>query len=534
MAWKIGLSAAVIAGLAFGAAQQDPWEPEKKDPKFADVDWGYNQDTPIDPGMAPAGALLYGRYCIQCHGATGEGDGELAAFLIPPPRNFKRGVFKGRSSHPELPPCATDLMRSLVHGIPLSGMLSYSFLQTGDQQSLIAHVKSMAEDHFKKGFGFPLKSGNFHRALRMPFPTAETIARGRALFERFSCVACHGVNGDGKGPVTPTLSDADDGRPSNVRDFTQGMYSGGPNVRHMYLRISGGVQGTVMPPFATSISVEDRWALAQYVVALSKREEVLPLPHHEKLLVRKSAALPKGPADPEWAAIRKLGKPPEEVAPEGYPIQPFYILPIYLQQLRHNPARRYFTPAEVSALHDGKSIAFLVEWTDDARDNGDRFELQLSVKKEYGFALYGSPDDPVNLWRWEAGRPDAAAEFDAQGPFAVKPQKASDVTAAGNYDASKKRWSVVFSRPLAGTAGNDAPIPVDDEVPILFLMNDGGETWTESKRPVAPDPDADPAGAERAKREEEDRKKDEEGVRTKFKDLPRHFTTWHKFKLMNE
>src|SRR5688572_473989 len=268
----IGLGSLAVVALALVAsamAQQeggkrkrppprqakDPWAAEKADPKFADVDWTYNQDMPIPPGGEVMGEPLYKRFCIQCHGETGGGDGVLAPFLVPPPRNFTKGIFKGRSSHPELPPCATDVMRSLVHGLPISGMLSYSFLLTYDQQALIAHVKQLATGHFEKGFGFPLRSGNFHRGLRMPLPTAESFARGRALFERLSCVACHGPSGDGKGAIAATLSDTGDGRPSQVRDFTQGIYSGGPNVRHMYLRISGGVQGTVMPPFATSATV---------------------------------------------------------------------------------------------------------------------------------------------------------------------------------------------------------------------------------------------------------------------------------------
>ena len=211
---------------------QDPWAAEKKDPKFADVDWDYDGFPPAAflAAMAPAGPVLFTKYCIHCHGEKGDGKGDLSTMLIPPPRDFTKGIFKGRSSHPEMPPTQTDLMRSLIHGIPLSGMLSYSFMDVQPQVSLIAHVKDLAKGHFPKGFGFPLKSGNFHRDAGMPFPTAETLARGRALFDRFSCLACHGEKGDGRGRVTDTLSDSvavhdgmDFERPSSVRDFTQGI-----------------------------------------------------------------------------------------------------------------------------------------------------------------------------------------------------------------------------------------------------------------------------------------------------------------------
>src|SRR6185503_8204802 len=144
---KIGLaSLAVVAVTALAGAmaglQQDPWAAEKKDPKFADVDWDFKPSFPpaFIAAMAPAGPPLYDKYCVHCHGATGDGKGDLSPMLVPPPRDFTKGIFKGRSSHPDMPPTSTDLMRSLIHGIPLSGMLSYSFIDTQQQVSLIGHV----------------------------------------------------------------------------------------------------------------------------------------------------------------------------------------------------------------------------------------------------------------------------------------------------------------------------------------------------------------------------------------------------------
>ena len=539
MARRIGLGslAAIAVGLfaaAMTAGPQDPWAPEKKDPKFADVDW----DAKVFPpdaflnAMAAAGIGpgLYEKYCVQCHGAAGDGKGDLAPMLIPPPRDFTKGVFKGRSSHPDLPPTAQDLMRSLIHGIPLSGMLSYSFIRVEEQVALIAHVKSLAAGHFPKGFGFPLKSGNFHRDAGMPFPTAETLARGKALFERLNCVACHGEKGDGRGAVVDTLSDTDDGRPSNVRDFTQGIYSGGPNVRHMYLRVSGGVQGTVMPPFATSASVEDRLALAHYVMSLSKRSKPLPLPHSETMIVKKAKALPKTPDDPEWAALEKLNPPPMEKSPFGYDIQPVYVLDLYFQQLRHNRNRPYFTEATARALHDGTSIAIRLEWEDSASDAGDRIEVQWTKSNPPGFAVYGSAADPVNLWRWE--NPAGVAEFDATGPLAVTPQAgAPNVTVSGGYVAAKKRWAVVLTRSLAGGGGMDVTLEVGAFIPFLVLMKDGSEAWPEGTRAIKADPEDTKSEITRAEAMEADRVKAEKANEAKFKDLPRHLTTWHSMRL---
>ena len=522
------LAAVAVAALASALPPQDPWAQEKKDPKFADVDWEYGpHDTPISPALAPGGKLLFDRFCIQCHGEKGDGKGELSPMLIPPPRDFTRGIFKGRSSHPELPPTATDLMRSLIHGIPLSAMLSYSFIDTSAQQSLVAHVQDLSKEHFPKGFGFPLKSGNFHRGAQMPLPTPETIARGKALFDRFSCILCHGEKGNGKGSVAGTLTDGD-GRPSNVRDFTQGIYSGGPNVRHMYLRISGGVQGTVMPPFATSVSVEDRWSLAHYVMSLSQRSKPLPLPHCELMIVPRAAgAPPTTPGDKEWAANAKRPLPPMIPGPFMYPMQPHYVLPLYFQQTRHNPERRYFTEATAQALHDGKTISIRLEWEDSASDPDDRIEIQITPAKAPGFALYGSAADPVNLWRWEGKNLKAAVEIDATGPFALAPQAKSDVTAEGAYDPATKRWSVVFTRSLPGGGEKDAPITVGEMVPFLVLMKDGSEAWPAGTREIKADPDEDAGEKAKIEAREAARAAAEKANEAKFKDLPRHLTTWH-------
>ena len=528
-------SAIVIAAFAAAmAGPQDPWAGEKKDPKFADVDWGAKVFPPDDfiNAMAAAGIGpgLYEKYCIQCHGATGDGNGDLSPMLIPPPRDFTKGVFKGRSSHPDLPPTAQDLMRSLIHGIPLSGMLSYSFIRVEEQVALIAHVKSLAAGHFPKGFGFPLKSGNFHRDAGMPFPTAEALARGKALFERLNCVACHGEKGDGRGRVADTLSDTNDGRPSNVRDFTQGIYSGGPNVRHMYLRVSGGVQGTVMPPFATSATVEDRLALAHYVMSLSKRSRALPLPHSETLIVRKKEELPKLPGDPAWAELEKLPLPPMEKSPFLYDIQPVYVLDLYFQQLRHNRDRPYFSEATARALHDGKSIAIRLEWEDAASDAGDRIEVQWTNSSPAGFVLYGSAADPVNLWRWE--NPAGAAELDATGPLAVAPQAgAPNVAVNAAYDPATKRWGVVLTRSLAGGGGGDVPIGIGAFTPFLVLMKDGAEGWPQGTRAIKVDPEDSASEIAKSEMMEVDRVKAEKAIEAKFRNLPRHLTTWHNMRL---
>jgi mono/diheme cytochrome c family protein len=52
----------------------------------------------LPAASAPAaGKAVYDRDCAQCHGATGKGDGEEAAYLDPTPKDFASGVLEKRN-----------------------------------------------------------------------------------------------------------------------------------------------------------------------------------------------------------------------------------------------------------------------------------------------------------------------------------------------------------------------------------------------------------------------------------------------------
>ncbi|CCA93116.1 MULTISPECIES: cytochrome c/FTR1 family iron permease [Novosphingobium] len=81
------------------------------------------------------------------------------------------------------------------------------------------------------------------------------LARGAALF-RESCAACHGMNGDGKGPDAAKLS-------TPPIAFTDVERARKRSVAALEQVISQGIDGTAMQSFA-DLPVQDRWALAFY------------------------------------------------------------------------------------------------------------------------------------------------------------------------------------------------------------------------------------------------------------------------------
>ncbi len=90
-----------------------------------------------------------------------------------------------------------------------------------------------------------------------PIPiTAALLARGRTRFDTI-CAACHGLLGDGESQVAINMSLR---RPPSLhayRDVPDG---------HLFRVISEGFG--LMPSYAASLPVEDRWAVVAYVRAL--------------------------------------------------------------------------------------------------------------------------------------------------------------------------------------------------------------------------------------------------------------------------
>jgi len=92
--------------------------------------------------------------------------------------------------------------------------------------------------------------------------TATSIAQGAVLFAA-NCVPCHGASGRGDGELAKTLPV----RPANLTQVHVWGHSDG----ELFWWISHGYEerrfGLVMPGFGEALSVEDRWALIDYLHA---------------------------------------------------------------------------------------------------------------------------------------------------------------------------------------------------------------------------------------------------------------------------
>lgn len=216
--------------------------------------------APVRPSPE-LGRKLYAAECAGCHGERGRGDGPGAATLPVPPRDFTREPFKFRTTALADPPTRKDVFDTLTHGLPGSGMPSFRFLTEEERRALVEVVF---------GFAGIARSPEPEPVAIGPETPADpqSIARGRAAFQKHACFACHGDGGRGDGPAAPTLKDGR-GRSISPRDFTTGVFRRGESARAIHERIRTGIAGTPMPAH-DKVTNEEGWDLARYVLSLAK------------------------------------------------------------------------------------------------------------------------------------------------------------------------------------------------------------------------------------------------------------------------
>ncbi len=90
------------------------------------------------------GREVYTRQCAGCHGTTGDGKGPAGAYLNPPPRDYRNGVFKFTSTPRGSKPRREDLRRILKYGAKGTSMPAFRFLSEQETEAVIDYVMVLA------------------------------------------------------------------------------------------------------------------------------------------------------------------------------------------------------------------------------------------------------------------------------------------------------------------------------------------------------------------------------------------------------
>lgn len=274
------LFAALAVAVSISACKQTPFEEQSSAKKInmlkrasvADAEWS----------RVWAGKQVYETYCSGCHGLKGDGKGVAASMLGTKPRNFTRGMFKFISSSPGSLPTDADLMRTLVRGIPRSSMPSWALLSETDRTNVIEYIKTFSERWQTASPPTPISFGSIPEWVG----SAQSVAKGKAVYAKMGCANCHGELGLGDGHSAATLKDAED-NPIKPFNFREGSLKGGARVEDIYRTFYTGLAGTPMPSFGGILSDEDNWHLVSYIVYLMGKTNV-----HESDLISAIAALP--------------------------------------------------------------------------------------------------------------------------------------------------------------------------------------------------------------------------------------------------
>jgi len=213
-------------------------------------------------GRAHVGKELFGRYCFGCHGPRGDGNGIEAQWVDPKPRDFTAAVFKCRSTPTGTLPTDEDLFNAITRGFDTTYMPQWRALPENQRVDLVAYIKTFSPRWKSEKPGTPITI-----PAETPL-TADSILRGRGLFQKMECWKCHGPEGHGDGPSASTLTDSKD-RPIRPYDFSTGTrFKCGATNQDLYRIFMTGVDGTPMPSFGDQFKPEEAWDLVHFLRTL--------------------------------------------------------------------------------------------------------------------------------------------------------------------------------------------------------------------------------------------------------------------------
>jgi mono/diheme cytochrome c family protein len=470
-----------------------------------------------------SGKNLYLKYCSQCHGENGDGEGYAAPHLRPRPRNFTTGKFKVRTTPNGALPTHQDLVNIIRHGMPYTSMPAWPNFSDQEVSDLAYFITGFSPDFSKPENvpqPVPLPSG--------PKASKDSIELGKKIYEETGCGKCHGTLGRGDGPSAPTLMD-DWGHPIRPADLAQTWtFRGGSSREDIFRTMSTGLNGTPMPSFLDALKPEQRWAITDFIVSLSEDS----VPGYASVLVARHVEDPidlaKGTESFKSARVARfpiIGQITE-------PVREF-----------HPPA----TSVTAQAIYDADSIAILVRWHDmSAQKTGkngpslpvppaeeeeevpgapagqgggasaggskgsvfgeeevaptpagqakpgvqdpfaepaaapsaapsefsDAVTIQMPSQVPTGarkpYFIFGDGQNSVDLWFFDLAHP-APVQLTGKGSADITPNDTGDVTGVASYDQGE--WSVIFKRPLVPASG--ARVAPGEFMPIAFSVWDG-------------------------------------------------------------
>ncbi|KMP10357.1 nitrite oxidoreductase, gamma subunit (modular protein) [Candidatus Nitromaritima sp. SCGC AAA799-A02] len=502
----------MILGTAFGSAAA-----------FAhseDAPHGSEQgesDAPNDGAMPGTdritlGATVYKHMCTFCHGADGNGGGKAMAYLYPWPRDFRKGVFKFRSTPQGSLPLDADIYRTISRGVPGTAMPAWENALTEEEiWSVVQYIKGFSE-RFKNEVPKPaIRPGS------TPPATPEAIASGQKLYAELRCARCHGTDLKGEGALADQLYDIWDHRVF-VYDLTNpNTYKFGYETKDIYMTLTTGIDGTPMKTFS-HLNDEERWDIAALVRSKLEMDKLEEAKFETDLHATKiDDEIVLDPGHELWEKI------PERVV---------HLLPL-------NARKKPVNQIKIRSVINEEAVAFRLEWEDPVpnRSSSRHQDFKDAVAMEFAlgdvllhkhghnepFFGMGNRGKVVNIWQWRADwqteietkekleyatkgmdldamifggevnpvdalnpfRDVPVEEMNAEGFGTLTPQPQTKQNVLGKGVWKDGRWSVVFYRTLDSLNKWDKQFENDRPVLVAFAIWDGSHQDRNGRKVVS-------------------------------------------------
>jgi sulfur oxidation c-type cytochrome SoxX len=267
---KLGdVDGGIAPDLSFEGVMRDgPWlvdhfknprstEPDSNMPTFKYTSGEFNAMGAYLGSLKSAPALgtpaeTFKALCERCHGEKGDGQGKIAIYLDPYPRDLTKAGFMNSKPYDRF-------VKSIREGVAGTSMPAWgNVLNDAQARGVLDYVLAA----FTKEPRHEIKS---HK-LPDSNPVAanqESIARGAATFAQ-RCSGCHGKKADGKGPNSVDILP----HPRNLRNS---FFVKSVDDRRLFDSILYGVQGTAMPAWIDyGLSNNDVGDLVNFVRSLNQ------------------------------------------------------------------------------------------------------------------------------------------------------------------------------------------------------------------------------------------------------------------------
>lgn len=251
-------------------------------------------------GFNPAKA--YDIYCAQCHGDFLQGNGPVATWIYPIPKNLRNGEFLRNLTRERV-------ANSIIHGIKGSPMPPWGEVANDKSVAVGTPILTETEVHKLVDWLFSALPGENVIKNKQDVPkwnysiqnvlnelphaskifdeysnsssetdpksyfinkryyTTENLAEGQAFFE-LNCAVCHGKEADGSGMRAGTMTEA------KPRMLTNLNWIKTHDDLYLLRSIKFGVSGTAMTPWGDLTSPIQRLQLVMFIRTLSKEKSL--------------------------------------------------------------------------------------------------------------------------------------------------------------------------------------------------------------------------------------------------------------------